>query len=75
MDPVGGAYCLIERSRAVELPPPFRVALTRGPVFQEVVQVRTTYVWLCLDTCHMFCRTLGTAVVKPFKLVKLVKHG
>lgn len=38
VDANGGAYCLIEQTRAVELPPPFRVALTRGPLFQEVVQ-------------------------------------
>ena len=38
VDAVGGAYCLIEQTRAVELPPPFYVALVAGPVMQEVVQ-------------------------------------
>ena len=38
VDAVGGAYCLIEQTSAVELAAPFRVALTRGPVFEEVVQ-------------------------------------
>ena len=39
IDGSGGPYCLIEQSRAVEVAPPFRVALTRGPIFQEVVSV------------------------------------
>ena len=38
LDGQGGPYCLIEQSRAVPLPPPFRVATTIGPVMREVVQ-------------------------------------
>ena len=38
VDAVGGAYCLIEQQHATRLSPPFRVAMTRGPVLQEVVQ-------------------------------------
>ena len=38
IDGPGGAYCMIEQTKAVEVPKPFRVALTKGPVLQEVVQ-------------------------------------
>ena len=38
VDAVGGAYCLIEQQHATRLSQPFRVAMTRGPVLQEVVQ-------------------------------------
>ena len=38
LDGPGGAYCLIEQAPAVPVPPPFRVALTKGPILQEVVQ-------------------------------------
>ena len=37
LDGGGGAYCLIEQAPAIRLPAPFRVALTTGPVMQEVV--------------------------------------
>ncbi len=38
LDGQGGAYCVVEQSPAVELARPYYVALTRGPVLQEVVQ-------------------------------------
>eukprot|EP00039_Didymoeca_costata_P024844 m.11690 g.11690 ORF g.11690 m.11690 type:complete len:1093 (+) comp4504_c0_seq1:95-3373(+) len=38
LDGSGGSYCLIEQQEAVSVPRPYSVALTRGPVMQEVVQ-------------------------------------
>jgi hypothetical protein len=42
LDGGGGAYCMIEQTPAVQLPRPFRVTATKGPVMQEVVQ---TFAW------------------------------
>ena len=37
LDGGGGAYCLIEQGAAVELPLPYQISQTSGPVMQEVL--------------------------------------
>jgi hypothetical protein len=37
LDGGGGAYCLIEQRSAIEVPHPYKVSQTSGPIMQEVV--------------------------------------